>query len=257
MGAVRRGRRGGGHHRRHRRLRRLRAAEPGADRGRARPQPVPAHRLPRGATTCPPARTSCRSARPRSTRSASTRRSTTSVDDIPKGDTVAIPNDDANLARGLLVLQSAGLVELKDGGSIFSGLERHRRPTSPRSRSPRSRPRSPPTSLPDVAAAIINNDFVEDAGLKASDAIAQDDPSRRRRRCPTSTSSPRAPRTRTTRRTRSSSRSTRTPRRCRTACSRHPAAPRSLVEDPGRRPRGLARDRRGRQPGRPRLSAPR
>ena len=36
-----------GHHDRARRLRRLRAAEPGDDRGRTRPQPVPAHRLPR------------------------------------------------------------------------------------------------------------------------------------------------------------------------------------------------------------------
>ena len=33
------------------------------------------------------------------------------------------------------------------------------------------------TSLPDVAAAIINNDFVEDAGLTFDDAIATDDPS--------------------------------------------------------------------------------
>ena len=32
-------------------------------------------------------------------------------------------------------------------------------------------------SLPDVAAAIVNNDFLEDAGLTADDAIAQDDPS--------------------------------------------------------------------------------
>ena len=33
------------------------------------------------------------------------------------------------------------------------------------------------TSLPDVAAAIINNDFVSDAGLSFEDAIAVDDPS--------------------------------------------------------------------------------
>ena len=31
-------------------------------------------------------------------------------------------------------------------------------------------------SAPDVAAAIINNDFVKDAGLTFDDAIAQDDP---------------------------------------------------------------------------------
>jgi D-methionine transport system substrate-binding protein len=34
-----------------------------------------------------------------------------------------------------------------------------------------------PTSLPDVTAAIINNDFVEKAGLKFEDALAKDDPS--------------------------------------------------------------------------------
>ena len=43
-----------------------------------------------------------------------------SVEDIPEGATVAVPNDESNQARGLLVLQSAGLIELADGGSIFS-----------------------------------------------------------------------------------------------------------------------------------------
>ena len=45
-----------------------------------------------------------------------------SVEDIPAGETVAVPNDASNQARALLVLQSAGLIELKSGGTIFSDL---------------------------------------------------------------------------------------------------------------------------------------
>ncbi len=43
-----------------------------------------------------------------------------SVEDLPEGATVAIPNNPTNLARGLLNLQSAGLLELKDGGNALS-----------------------------------------------------------------------------------------------------------------------------------------
>ncbi|MET0726171.1 MAG: MetQ/NlpA family ABC transporter substrate-binding protein [Leifsonia sp.] len=99
-----------------------------------------------------------------------------SVKDIQKGDTVAVPDDASNLARGLLVLQSAGLIELKDGGSIFSGLNDIDTDKS-KVKVTALEASLTPTSLPDLAAAIINNDYIEDAGLTASDAIAQDDPS--------------------------------------------------------------------------------
>jgi len=98
-----------------------------------------------------------------------------SVKDIKKGDTVAIPNDESNLSRALLVLQSAGLVELKDGGSIFSTVDDVDTDTSTVKVTTLEASLTP-TSLPDVAAAIINNDFVADAGLTFKDAIAQDDP---------------------------------------------------------------------------------
>lgn len=98
-----------------------------------------------------------------------------SVEDIPEGSTVALPDDDSNLARGLLVLQSAGLVTLKDGGSAFSTVADIDEGAS-KVKVTTLEPSLTPTSLPDVAAAIINNDFVEDAGLSADDAIAQDDP---------------------------------------------------------------------------------
>ncbi|KJL43090.1 MULTISPECIES: MetQ/NlpA family ABC transporter substrate-binding protein [Microbacterium] len=97
-----------------------------------------------------------------------------STDDIPEGSTVAVPNDESNQARGLLVLQSAGLIELKDGGSVFSTVA---------DVLPESKVKVEAldaaftaTSLPDVAAAIVNNDFLADANLTPEDAIATDDP---------------------------------------------------------------------------------
>ncbi|MBW8762896.1 MAG: methionine ABC transporter substrate-binding protein [Microbacterium sp.] len=97
------------------------------------------------------------------------------VKDIPEGETVAVPDDASNQARALLVLQSAGLVELKSGGTIFSDLADVDTDKS-KVKITALEGALIPTSLPDVAAAIINNDFVEDAGLKFEDAIAQDDP---------------------------------------------------------------------------------
>lgn len=98
-----------------------------------------------------------------------------SVEEIPDGATVAVPNDESNQARGLLVLQSAGLVTLKGGGTTFSTLDEIDKDKS-RVEVVTLDAAVTATSLPDVAAAIINNDFIEDAGLQASDAIAQDDP---------------------------------------------------------------------------------
>ncbi|WP_312169431.1 MetQ/NlpA family ABC transporter substrate-binding protein [Microbacterium sp.] len=97
------------------------------------------------------------------------------VDSIPEGETVAVPDDASNQARALLVLQSAGLIELKSGGTIFSDVADVDTDKS-KVKVTALEAALIPTSLPDVAAAIINNDFVEDSGLTFDDAIAQDDP---------------------------------------------------------------------------------
>ena len=99
-----------------------------------------------------------------------------SVEDIQQGDTVVVPDDDSNQARGLLLLQSQGLVELKDGGSIYSTLADIDKGAS-KVQVKAIKADLTPTSLPDVTAAIINNDFVEKAGLEFEDAIAKDDAS--------------------------------------------------------------------------------
>ena len=99
-----------------------------------------------------------------------------SVDDIPDGSTVAIPDDPSNLARALLVLQSNGLITLTGGGSIFSTVDEIDTANSRVSVTTLEAALTV-TSLPDVAAAVINNDFLAPAGLASTDAIAQDDPS--------------------------------------------------------------------------------
>ncbi|SJN35319.1 Methionine ABC transporter substrate-binding protein [Microbacterium esteraromaticum] len=98
------------------------------------------------------------------------------VKDIKKGETVLVPDDASNQARALLVLQSAGLIELKSGGTIFSDLADIDEAKS-KVKVTALEAALIPNSLPDAAAAIINNDFVTQAGLKFEDAIAQDDPS--------------------------------------------------------------------------------
>lgn len=99
----------------------------------------------------------------------------TSVDQIEAGETVVVPDDDTNQARGLLILQSAGLVTIKGGGSPFSTLADIDTASS-KVKVEAVKADLTPTSLDDVAAAIINNDFVEKAGLKFDDALAKDDP---------------------------------------------------------------------------------
>lgn len=98
-----------------------------------------------------------------------------SVEDVPDGGEIAIPNDDTNQARALLVLQEAGLLTLRDGGSSFSTpadvIEDESRVTV----TPVDAAQTA-LALQDVDASIINNDFVGDADLTAEDAIYSDDP---------------------------------------------------------------------------------
>lgn len=96
--------------------------------------------------------------------------------DIPDGSEIAVPNDATNLARALYVLQDAGLITLKEGaGSLATEIDiiedESRVTVTPIAAA------QTPAALQSVAASIINNDYVTDAGLDPVDAIAQDDPS--------------------------------------------------------------------------------
>ncbi len=99
-----------------------------------------------------------------------------SIEEIPDGATVAVPNDASNQARALVLLQSAGPIELKPGGTIFSDLADIDTAAS-RVEVKALDAALTATSLDDLAGAVVNNDFVERAGLDFDDALAQDDPS--------------------------------------------------------------------------------
>lgn len=97
------------------------------------------------------------------------------VKDIPAGTTVPVPNDETNQARALSVLKSAGLIKLKHPWTAFT--------TPADIDTAASRVKVTPLKAeqvanslkdPQVSAGVVNNDYVKDAGLKATDAIFQD-----------------------------------------------------------------------------------
>ncbi len=98
-----------------------------------------------------------------------------SVPEIPKGAKVAIPNDAVNEARGLLVLQSAGLLKLANGGTAFSSVSdvtSHQINVVPLDASQTAGA----LKSGSVSAAIVNNNYATSAKLAKSDVLFQDDP---------------------------------------------------------------------------------
>ena len=94
---------------------------------------------------------------------------------LPNGVKVAIPNDAINEARGLLVLQAAGLLTLKDGGTAFSttaDIVTHKVGVTTLDASQTA----DALLNGSVAAAIVNNNYATSAKLSSSQAIFQDDP---------------------------------------------------------------------------------
>lgn len=92
--------------------------------------------------------------------------------DIPEGGQVAIPNDPTNQARALLVLQSAGLVKLKDGGNALS---------TPLDVESGSKVKvvavdanQTAVQLKSLDAAVINNNYASDANIDPTTAIYSD-----------------------------------------------------------------------------------
>ncbi|MCW3154100.1 MetQ/NlpA family ABC transporter substrate-binding protein [Achromobacter spanius] len=95
-----------------------------------------------------------------------------SLDDLPQGGKVAIPNDPTNGARALLVLQAAKLITLKDGvtvtASLFDVVENPKKLKFIEIEAAQL-----PHSLADVDAAAVNSAYAIPAGLSpAKDALA-------------------------------------------------------------------------------------
>ena len=97
-----------------------------------------------------------------------------SLEQIKKGDEIAVPNDAVNLSRALIVLESAGLIELTSDTLIPTELDVDTEASKVRV-TPVSAEQTV-LSLDSAAGSVINNDFLSRADIDPKSALAQDDP---------------------------------------------------------------------------------
>jgi D-methionine transport system substrate-binding protein len=92
------------------------------------------------------------------------------LSEVKDGDTLAIPNDPSNGARGLLLMQQAGLIKLKDGVTTTASL-----PDiigNPKHLKIKELDAAQiPRSLDDMAAAAVNMSYALPAGLDPKTAM--------------------------------------------------------------------------------------
>ncbi|WP_394404654.1 MetQ/NlpA family ABC transporter substrate-binding protein [Streptococcus sp. 20-1249] len=94
----------------------------------------------------------------------------TSVDQIPNGAEIAVPNDATNESRALYLLQSAGLIKLDVSGTELATVVNIKE--NPKKLKVTELDASQTaSSLQSVAAAVVNNTFVQEAGLDYKNAI--------------------------------------------------------------------------------------
>jgi len=92
------------------------------------------------------------------------------IEDIPDNAKIAVPNDDSNWGRSLVLLQEAGLIKVVDNFDGFGGADKIKE-------NPKNLEIVPvdgantPRVMKDVAASIINNGIAVEAGFLLNDAI--------------------------------------------------------------------------------------
>ncbi|MET3576165.1 MetQ/NlpA family ABC transporter substrate-binding protein [Bhargavaea ullalensis] len=97
------------------------------------------------------------------------------VSELKKGDKIAIPDDPANQARALVLLQSAGLIKLADDFGLFDDPTKIAENPLGLDILPMTAQQTPRV-LPDVAASVINNGIAGQAGFSpADDPIFKED----------------------------------------------------------------------------------
>lgn len=99
-----------------------------------------------------------------------------SIDDLPDGAIIALPNDPSNEGRSLILMHNEGLIELDDPENLEAtpiNVTDNPREFSFREIEAAQLPRV----LPDVDLAFINNTFAQPAGLNlAEDALIKEGP---------------------------------------------------------------------------------
>ena len=94
----------------------------------------------------------------------------TSIKEIPKDGTIAVPNEPTNESRALYVLQSAGLIKLDTKDGQLANVSNIKENSKDLKISELDASQTP-SALPSVDAAVINNTFVREAGVDFKKAI--------------------------------------------------------------------------------------
>lgn len=97
-----------------------------------------------------------------------------SVSELKDEDIVAIPNDLPNQGRGLKVLESAGLIQLRKGAGFSPAIDDIEK-YNVAIKLVELKGNTIPSALQDVDAAIINGNYSIDFGIDPKDAIYHDD----------------------------------------------------------------------------------
>lgn len=93
-----------------------------------------------------------------------------SIDEIPDGAQIAVPNDATNWGRALLLLQEAGFLTVVDGFDGNGGEDKVKENLKNIEIVPVDAANAPRT-LEDTAGSIINNGIAVEAGLSLKDAL--------------------------------------------------------------------------------------
>lgn len=96
-----------------------------------------------------------------------------SVEELKKGDTVAIPDDVTNGGRAIKVLAAAGLITLKEDAGFnptLDDIETYNVEINIKE----LKANTIPSVLDDVTAAVVNGNYALDFGLKTEEAIYKD-----------------------------------------------------------------------------------
>ncbi|RAZ81289.1 MetQ/NlpA family ABC transporter substrate-binding protein [Planococcus halotolerans] len=91
-----------------------------------------------------------------------------SIDELPEGSQIAVPNEATNMGRALLLLQEAGLIKLSDDAGL-TGTADHIIENPKNLEIVPMVAAQTPRAMADVAASIVNNGIAVDAGLNPTD----------------------------------------------------------------------------------------
>ncbi|WP_163557432.1 MetQ/NlpA family ABC transporter substrate-binding protein [Halomonas sp. NO4] len=98
-----------------------------------------------------------------------------SIDELPEGAQIALPNDPSNEGRALILMHNEGLIQLDDPENLeATPLNVAENPHDFRFREIEAA--QLPRVLPDVDMAFINNTFAQPAGLTLDDALIKEGP---------------------------------------------------------------------------------